>query len=391
MSNMQQLQVSMPESTFELFKDGFMEIPEIERWTLVGGTALAIHYQHRLSEDLDFFIKNSTLEQDRKRIDRMMERLEADGFEVIKIQENDTQIDFEINDVKVTFFASSLDILQQNRLHFGSVAVAGTQTIKTMKMDAILNHRTLSRDFFDIATIMDKEKITIFNLLESYWHHYSKKFSGDFIIDRLIKRELDPTDPGLTAMKPKESVNISKFRKDLALQIERQVAKDTKTLSVIIDNPSLIKNYLDRKFGLERMSLPQKLAILQEDELVIKALEAGDFDIAYKDISGKTILDHYLDNEVMFAEVLKFAKEIPNEWLQSRKFKSHGKDQLIALENSIISCARNKNNSNEKIGRIANKHDIDLKALLEKIEGKEKLLEHSAKSVSKAKKDFKSL
>jgi len=144
-----------------------MPMSEMSRWTLVGGTALAIHYQHRLSEDLDFFIKNSTLQQDQKRIDKMMDLLEQEGFEVAKLQENDTQIDFEISGVKVTFFASSLDILQKKSISFENVAVAGIETIKAMKMDAILNHRTLSRDFFDIATIMKQERLTIFDLLDS--------------------------------------------------------------------------------------------------------------------------------------------------------------------------------------------------------------------------------
>ena len=44
----------MPKQTFELFSEGFSELKEINRWTLVGGTALSIHYHHRLSEDLGF-------------------------------------------------------------------------------------------------------------------------------------------------------------------------------------------------------------------------------------------------------------------------------------------------------------------------------------------------
>ena len=374
---MKQLQIFMPQATFELMSEGFMPMSEISRWTLVGGTALAIHYQHRLSEDLDFFIKNSTLQQDQKRIDKMMNLLEQKGFEVAKLQENDTQIDFEISGVKVTFFASSLDILQKESVSFENVAVAGIETIKAMKMDAILNHRTLSRDFFDIATIMKQEKLSIFDLLDSYKQHYTKKLSSSLILDRLTQRDYEPDDPGLNPMKPKSSINPSKFRQELAVQIKQQTQKDTKSINTIISNPSIIKQYLDRKFGLSRMNLPQKLATLGEDELVLKALKAGNFDIAYKDISGRTLLDHYLENDTMFAKILGFAKEIPDEWLQSRTFKRHNKDHLIALENSVISCAKNKHNSNEKIERVASKHKLVPKELLKKIEAKEKLLKSS--------------
>ncbi len=367
----------MPPATFELFNEGFMPMPEIKRWTLVGGTALAIHYRHRLSEDLDFFIENSTLEQDRKRIDKMMEHLEENGFDVTKLQENDTQVDFEISGVKVTFYASSLGILKNGSISFENVTVAGIETIKVMKMDAVLNHRTLTRDFFDIATIMSKKRSTIFDLLDSYACHYSKKLSPRLVLERLIQKDFDLSDPGLTPMKPKSSLDTTKFRQELATQIRQQAQKDTKSIDAVIDDSSSIEKYLDRKFGLGRMNLPQKLATLQEDTLVLEALKAGNFDIAYGDISGKTLLDHYLEDDMMFVEVLNFAKRIPDEWLQSRTFKRYEKDRLIALENSVISCTNNKHNSKEKIERIAGKHGIETKELLKRIEDKEKVLRRS--------------
>ena len=304
----------------------------------------------------------------------MVQKLEEDGFSVTKLFDEDRQIDFEISGVKVTFFASSLKILQKDNLQYGAVEVAGIETIKAMKMDAILNYRTLTRDFYDIATITNKEKITIFDMLESYRQHYDKKLSSSHILDRLTKREFDKTDPGLSEMQPKKTINPSSFRKELGKQIQVQTENDTKSINTIINNPSIIKKYIDRKFGITRMNLPQKLASIGEDDLVLKALKFGGFDITYKDISGKSILDYYLDNEKIFSEILSYAEKIPDKWLQSRQFKQHGKDRLIALENSVISCAKNKNNSNEKIERIANKHGLEPKKLQGKIQKKEKLL-----------------
>ena len=54
MFKIEQLKKAMPEATFELFTEGFANIDYMKRWTLVGGTALSVHLQHRLSEDLDF-------------------------------------------------------------------------------------------------------------------------------------------------------------------------------------------------------------------------------------------------------------------------------------------------------------------------------------------------
>jgi hypothetical protein len=374
MSETKQLQLSMPRSTFELLREGFMPMPEIQRWTLVGGTALAIHYQHRLSEDLDFFIVNSTLEQDRRRIGKIMDQLERIGFAVTKLKENETQIDFEISGVKVTFFASGLDMLQKESISFGNVNVAGIETIQAMKMDALLNHRTLSRDFFDIATLMREKRLTIFDLLESYRRHYRKRLSTALIEERLIRSPLDASDPGLSPMLPKRGIDITRFRKSLADQIAIQAQKDTESLAAILSDPSVLENFLDRKFGLSRMNLPQKLATLGADELVLEALEIGGFDISYKDISGKTLLDLYLEDDAMFAKILLYAKEIPNEWLQSRAFRQHGKEGLIALENSVISCARNRDNSQEKIERLSTRHRIEPEMFSKRIEAKKRLL-----------------
>jgi len=383
MSDINQLQASMPPATFELISEGFMPMSEISRWTLVGGTALAIHYQHRLSEDLDFFIKNSTLEQDRKRIEKMMNLLEEKGFDVVKLQENDTQLDFEIGGVKVTFFASGLDILQKECQTFGNVNIAGIDTIRAMKMDAILNRRILSRDFFDIATIMKQEKQTIFDLLDNYRQHYATKLSPALILERLTQRDFDPNDPGLHPMEPKSNIVPSKFRQELATHIKKQAQKETKTINAIVSTPSILAKYLDRKFGLSRMNLPQKLASIGVDTLVLKALKLGNYDIAYKDISGNTLLDHYLENDEMFSNVLHFATHVPDEWLQSRTFKRHNKDRLIAIENSVIRCALNTNNSAEKIERIAIKHRLDPKDLLEKIDAKRELINNASSMKSK--------
>ena len=236
------------------------------------------------------------------------------------------------------------DTSQKENIQFESFAAADIETIKAMKMDAILNHRTFTRDFYDIASIMSKERTTIFDLLESYQQHYDKKLSSSHILDRLTKRDFDKTDPGLSEMQPKKSIDPSSFRAELDKQIQEQTEKDTKSINTIITNPSMIKKYIDRKFGLTRMNLPQKLASIGEDDLVLKALKAGEFDIAYKNISGKSLLDYYLENELMFSKVLSYAKEIPDDWLQSRKYSFilHGctdtKKRIVQMPSKGFLC-----------------------------------------------------
>lgn len=136
MFNLKQLELAMPKQTFELFVEGFSKFEEMRPWTLVGGTALSIYYHHRLSEDLDFFIKHSTLEQSRKSIFSMMQKLEDNGFTVVKVKEDERNLDFEILGVKVTFFASGVHSLKDNCKKYAYIEIASIDTITAMKMDA---------------------------------------------------------------------------------------------------------------------------------------------------------------------------------------------------------------------------------------------------------------
>ncbi len=74
----------MPPSTASLFHVLSVE-PEISDFYLIGGTALALHIGHRLSEDLDFITKAPTLP--RERIDRVIAKLQGSN---LSVQRNDS-------------------------------------------------------------------------------------------------------------------------------------------------------------------------------------------------------------------------------------------------------------------------------------------------------------
>ncbi len=75
----------------------------INKFTLVGGTALSIQTEHRLSEDLDFIIDSEFL--DSNSIKKFIDKKFKGRYKLIK-QDNDHQLDFLIDEVKVTFFTN---------------------------------------------------------------------------------------------------------------------------------------------------------------------------------------------------------------------------------------------------------------------------------------------
>lgn len=373
MFNSQQIEKAMPKQTFELFDEGFSELEEIGKWTLVGGTALSIHYHHRLSEDLDFFIKHSTLEQSRKTIFSLMQKLEEQGFEVVKIKEDERNLDFEIFGVKVTFFASGLHNLKENCEKYKHIEIASIETITAMKIDAIINYRTKSRDFFDIYTISKNANISLFSMLDIYNKESHVKTKENEILHRFIDKKLDSNDEGLSAMKPQQKMSFSELRRWMVEQIKDNSREESKIINRLIESPSDIQKYTSMFFGFERMSLLQKFASISEPNMVLKCLEESIFDIGYKSIAGKNILDYYLDDNEMFRQILYYAKEIPEAWLNSRLYRSKEKMPLILLENSLINCIKNSS-SMDRMETVASARGIDFQFFVEMVERKRRVL-----------------
>jgi len=359
MFNTEQIKNAMPERTFEVFSEGFSDLNYINRWTLVGGTALSIYYHHRLSEDLDFFIEKSTLDQERKYIQSIINDLEDKGFHCIQTKDENENIDYDIEDVKVTFYASGLKNLKDNCAHCNNIDVASINTIIVMKMNAIINYRTKTRDFYDVYTIAKHENITLFHMLDHYKRYNNHYVNDAFILNRLTTRLLDKDDEGLETMDAKGLSEFTQLRKWFIKEIKQGVLEDITCLQDIEKDSTLIDENKERCFGLERLSLLQKFATLGKDNMVIKCLEHAMFDMSYTNTANKNILDYYLEDNDMFQLLLTSASEIPEEWMnKNRSYKNARKLPMIQLENSIVNCA--KNECNEKRMHInAEKFEID--------------------------------
>ena len=372
MFKIDQIKKAMPEATFELFTEGFSNMDYIRNWTLVGGTALSIHLQHRLSEDLDFFIEKSTLQQEKTHIEKMITDLEGKGYNCIKTHSNDENLDFEIEGVKVTFFASGLKNLKSHCCSYKNIEVAGIETIIAMKMEAIISYRTKIRDFYDIYIISEHEGISLFAMLDIYNDHSNKKGKEELLYSRFVSKPLDNNDEGLEGMMAKGNMaTFPRLREWIREEIKRNKTEEEKIILTILGDPSQIEEYKDFNFGLQRMSLLQKLAAISQSAMVMKCLALNIFDVTYRDISGKNILDYHLaaeDNEV-FEKILECTTQIPQEWLESKTYKREYKIEAIQLENSIINSIE-KNQNTDRLIIVAEKYGMTLKEYLKKLKEK---------------------
>lgn len=378
MFEVEQLKKAMPPATFELFTEGFSNIDYMNQWTLVGGTALSIHLQHRLSEDLDFFIEKSTLDQERTHIEKMISNLEDEGYDCVRTHNNSENLDYEIEGVKVTFFASGLKNLKSNCDVYKNIHVASIETIIVMKMEAIISYRTKTRDFYDIYTISEQEGISIFTMLDIYNKQRTKKSKEELLYSRFISSPLNLDDEGLGGMgtKKKPMSSFSNLREWIINEFTKHKAVEEKIILSVLENPLLIKEYKDFNFGFQRLSLPQKLASIGQSDMLVKCVELNIFDMTYTAISGKNLLDYYLleeDNKV-FKKILEYTTKIPPKWLESKTYKRERKLEAIQYENSIINSIEN-NQTNERMRIVSEKLGVSFEEYEKRVEEKKKLFD----------------
>ena len=128
----------------------------IKPYVLVGGSALALHLGHRLSEDLDFILDAERLNI--RSITRTLNAHFPGAFHVLKM-DDPWQLDAVINEVKVTFFSRGAIGINFEAKQFaqreGFLSIGSVLVIGVLKMIAIA-HRNTMRDYYDLYYIVKK-------------------------------------------------------------------------------------------------------------------------------------------------------------------------------------------------------------------------------------------
>ena len=210
-------------------------IPEMERFLLIGGTALALHAAHRFSEDLDFISAESKL--DRRLVDRILKRFDAMGlprtekvnlFAEMDMEEsgldlNDYQQDWEVVGTKVTFVVASPGsqtetVSNAKSDNLGHVRVARPETVFDLKALAI-SDRMRSRDVYDIWWFVEHGGRTIADLAESV-ERLRKHYPFDSVKGRLLYTRPPSTDEGFVPIMPTAPRDLDGIRAALARRVD---------------------------------------------------------------------------------------------------------------------------------------------------------------------------
>lgn len=161
--------IAVESGTLDLLKQ-IQAIPEFSSFYLVGGTALALKYGHRLSIDLDLF---STKDFEKEALIEILAK-QFPHFEYKK-DANPVGVFCFIGNVKVDFVKHHYFKLIEAPEIIDGVRMYSDADIAAMKVFAVLK-RAKKKDFYDIAELLKKYTI------QDFTNFYSKKYPSNMML-----------------------------------------------------------------------------------------------------------------------------------------------------------------------------------------------------------------
>ena len=140
----------------------------VKDYTLVGGTALSLQINTRISEDLNFCVWQDRIGEKLYEVKwAIIEQFLADKFKNVSKDLLDLQqVNYLVDGVKLTFFVR--EKVNSRHLHdqnlFNNIQYATVESIGAMKIE-LLQRRNIYRDYYDIYSIL-KQGLSINKLID---------------------------------------------------------------------------------------------------------------------------------------------------------------------------------------------------------------------------------
>lgn len=186
-------------------------LPLLQEFTFVGGSALAVHLGHRLSEDIDLFTWHKQLN-----IADLQNTLTNTFGQVRIVNLSPAQADFIVEGVKTTFFANGWETLQQRTQLLDNLYIANLATLAVMKVNTLFM-RAKYRDYYDLYTL-NKVQFSLQELFE-LTNAQMKNLSKTLFQRALVFTE-DITNEHIAHLQPKENVSLNEISKHFQQQIK---------------------------------------------------------------------------------------------------------------------------------------------------------------------------
>jgi len=183
----------------------------LEKYVLVGGSALALYVCHRKSEDLDFFTYDDSF--DKKEIFDYIQDFENKEI----LHQSDEQIDVLLDGVKVTFFNAQWIFLKPQKVK--KFNLSSLESISAMKVN-VMFLRAKYRDYYDLYFLV-KEGMSLKEIFESSKNIVEGINFKLFAIALLYIDDIE--DDNIGYLEPKEIITKEKIRDFFQLKLDRMM------------------------------------------------------------------------------------------------------------------------------------------------------------------------
>ena len=210
MQDLKNLKCLLPKTKTLLLKM-VEECSFLEKYVLVGGSALALYVCHRKSEDLDFFTYDDSF--DKKEIFEYIQSFKNKEI----LNQSDEQIDVLLDGVKVTFFNAKWKFLKpQNIKKFN---LASLESISAMKVN-VMFLRAKYRDYYDLYFLV-KEGMSLKEIFEHSQNIVEGINFKLFAIALLYIDDIE--DDNIEYLEPIERISKEKIRDFFQAKLNRMV------------------------------------------------------------------------------------------------------------------------------------------------------------------------
>lgn len=197
--------IALAAHTGEIF-DQICSLECIKPYFLVGGTALALQIENRLSEDLDFMSWKS-LKSEKPEVDWVAIEKELSG--IGKIQARDIwdfdHAEFLVSGVKISFYACPKFSPITIPVHVkDNLWMADIEAISAMKMEVMLR-RSNFRDYYDIYSII-QHGINFKKVVALALNYSGHVLSTKNLLAMLTDSSRFQSDSGFEKLEPKYKV-----------------------------------------------------------------------------------------------------------------------------------------------------------------------------------------
>ncbi len=198
-------------------------LPLLNEYILIGGTALSLQIHHRLSEDLDFCKWQDDQKINYKEIRWTEIEKKLEQFGTVKTDILDLyQVNFHLNDVKISFYSNALASFReiQTSITYEHIRLANVQSLGAMKLE-VMSRRYLFRDYYDVYSIL-QEGISLKNLVSLCGRYSRHRMKSKMILGILSNGSLFKQEENFELLEPKYLVSS----KDIEVYIRNQILKE---------------------------------------------------------------------------------------------------------------------------------------------------------------------